>query len=150
MFNLETICDALAARYTGTAIGTPSNALGMRATYGQMPNSVPVTPSVVIMPKTGEVVYGSGSWDVTHQIDALFYHSKRQGDVPRSETERQRWLPYLLSATHGMMALGLGGTVKSAMPTGYEFVVLPYGGDEYDGIVVHLDVIVRETVTLTP
>jgi hypothetical protein len=151
MFSLENICDALATCHAGTAIGTPTSATAMRATYGQMPNNVPMTPCVVIMPKTGEAIFGSGTWDTTHQIDALFYHSKRQGDIPRSETERQRWLPLLLSATKSQVALGLSTAgVKSALPTGYEFVTLTYGGDEYDGIVVHYEVIVREPITLTP
>jgi len=151
MFSLENICDALAACYAGTAIGTPTNATAMRATYGQMPNNIPMTPCVVIMPKTGEAIFGAQTWDTTHQIDALFYHQKSQGDIPRSETERQRWLPYLLSATksHGTLQLSASG-VKSAMPTGYEFVTLTYGGEEYDGIVIHYDVIVRESITLVP
>lgn len=151
MHNLENICDALAAAYAGTAIGTPTSATAMRATYGQMPNNVPMTPCVVIAPQEGEVVYESSFWSVTHQIDALFYHSKRQGDLPRSESERQRWLPYLLNATNAHLSLQLSAAgVKSAMPTSYEFTTLTYGGDEYDGIVVHLDVIVRETITMAP
>ena len=150
MFDMEDICDALATRYAPGTIGTPTGALAMRSSYGQVPNSVPVTPAVIVMPKSGTVVYGAQAWDMTHQIDALFYYSKRQGDLPRSETQRQLWLPLLLSATHGKVALGLSGTVKSAMVTGYEFGVLIYGADEYDGIVIHYDVIVRESVSLTP
>lgn len=151
MFSLENICDALAARYVGTVIGTPANALAMRASYGQMPNNIPSTPCVVVMPKTGDVVYGSGQWDVTHKIDVLFYYQKSQGDLVRSMTELQRWLPLLLSATHGQVSLGLtSGGVKSALPADYEFSLLDYGGEEYDGIIVHHNVIVREAVTLTP
>lgn len=151
MFSLENICDALAACYAGTAVGTPTSATAMRATYGQMPNNVPMTPCVVIMPKSGEAIFGAQTWDTTHQIDALFYHQKSQGDLARSETERQRWLPLLLSATKSQVALGLSTAgVKSALPTGYEFTTLVYGGEEYDGIVVHYEVIVREPITLVP
>lgn len=150
MFDLEDISDAIAARYLPGTIGTPTGAMAMRASYGQMPNSIPITPAVVVVPQRGEVVYGTQTWDVTHEIDVLFFYSRKQADVPRSETERQRWLPYLLNALNGQMQLGLSGSVKSAMPTSYEFTELPYGGEQYDGIRISLDVIVREPVTMTP
>jgi hypothetical protein len=146
------ICNALAARYAPGTIGTPATGTPatIRAVYGQAPHSMPTTPAVVVMPQTGDVVMGSGTWDVTHHIDVLFYHSKKQGDVPRSETQRQLWLPSLLEATLGAATLGLGGVVKSALPVEYEFLELPYGGDSYEGIRIGVDVIVREPVTLTP
>jgi hypothetical protein len=149
-FDLEDVCDGIAARYAPGTIGTPTGALGMRASYGQAPNSLPVTPAVVVLPKTGTVVYGSGQRKSEHEIDVLFYHSRRQGDVPRSETERQRWLPYLLDALHGQVKLGLAPEVDKALPTTYAFEELSYGGDEYDGIRINVRVWVTETVSLTP
>lgn len=149
--NLKSICDAIAARYAPGTISTPSGAEAMRNSYGQSPHSMPNTPAVVVQPQTGEAVPGSGTWDVTHQVDVEFYLSKSPGDVARVEKQRQLWLPTLLEAVLGQMQLGLGSDgVKSALPTGYEFTTLDYGGDIYDGIVIHLDVIVREPVTYTP
>lgn len=149
--DLEDICDALAARYVSATIGTPTGALPIRFTYGQAPNSMPATPSVVVIPQRGEMVYNPGQRQTQHEIDVLFYHSKRQGDIPRSETERQRWLMYLLNALHGQAKLGLGSSgVDKALPTNYEFVELPYGGDLYDGIRISVTVWVTESVTLTP
>lgn len=147
--DLEDICDAIAARYAPGTIGTPSSATAMRASYGQAPNSLPSTPAIVVLPKTGTLIYGSGQRKSEHEIDVLFYHSRRQGDVPRSETERQRWLPTLLNALHGQTKLGLSPDVDKALVTDYAFTELGYGGDEYDGIRINVRVWVTEAVTLT-
>ena len=103
----------------------------------------------MVLPQTGDVVAETGSWVITHHIDVNYYLSKAAGDLPREETQRQLWLPSLLVAPLSQMTLGIVN-VKSTLPTGYEFRELPYGGDGYDGIIIHLDVIVREPVTFTP
>ena len=146
--DIEAICDALAARYTPGTIGTPTGVPAMRAAYGQMPHSMPNTPAVVVMPQDGDVVAESGSWVLTNNIDVNFYLSKAPGDIERVETYRQKWLQTLLEAVLG--SLTLGSIVKSAFPIGWEFTELPYGGDQYDAIVIHYQVIVREAVTFTP
>ena len=149
-FDLEDVCDAIAARYAPGTIGTPSGATAMRAAYGQAPNSIPMTPAVVVLPKSGELVYGAGQRKSEHEIDVLFYASRRQGDVPRAETERQKWLPTLLAAVHGQVKLGLAPDVDKALPASYDFTELEYNGESYDGIRIGLRVWVTETVSLTP
>jgi len=148
--DFNAICDGLAARFAAATIGTPTGATAMRGAYGQAPNGVPTFPCVVVVPQNGDVTYGAGIEDGQHDIDVNFYYAKAAGDFPRSETQRQLWLPYLLTATNGQMALGLAPTVLKAIPTGYEFAELPYGGETYDGIVVHYRVWTRDSVTLTP
>lgn len=148
--DLEDICDAIAALFAPGTIATPTGATAMRASYGQAPNSIPMTPCVVVMPQSGELVYGSGQRKSEHEIEVLFYHAKRQGDVPRSETERQRWLPALLDAINSGVKLGLSAYVDKALPTNYEFTELPYNDDNYDGIRITFRVWVTETVSLTP
>lgn len=149
-FDLEDVADAIATRYAPGTIGTPTDALAMRASYGQAPNSLPATPAVVVLPKSGSLIYGGGQRKSEHEVDVLFYYGRQQGDVPRSETERQRWLPVLLNALHGKTKLGLAPDVDKALATDYEFVELQYGGDAYDGIRINVRVWVTETVTLTP
>jgi len=146
--NIEAICDAIAGRYAPGTIGTPVAASPMRAAYGQAPHSMPNTPAVVVMPQDGTIVMESGAWALTNNIDVNFYLSKAPGDIERVETLRQKWLETLLEAVLGTMTLS--GLAKSAFPVGWEFTELPYGGDSYDAIVVHYQVMVREPQTLTP
>ena len=148
--DFEAICDAIAARYAPGTLATPSGAQAMRASYGQAPHSMPATPAVVVRPRDGEVILGSGQVMGQHNIDVEFFLSKAPGDIERVETQRQKWLPYLLTATYGQLKLGLAGTVDKAIPMGWEFTELPYGGDSYYGIIVHLRVWTTETQALTP
>lgn len=141
--DLKAICDALAVRYDPGTISTPTGAQAIRNSYGQMPHSMPNTPSVVIVPQEGEATPGTGMWDLRNKIDVNFYISKAPGDLARVELQRQLWLPTLLSACTASMNLGIA-VVKSTFPISWEFIELPYGGDQYDGIVIHLEVWVQE------
>lgn len=142
---MKAICDALATRYTGM---TPPSGETLRKAYGQTPHSMPQTPSIVFMPQDGEMVTEPGMWVGTHRIDLIFYLSKSPGDLARIETQRQKWLGPLLSRLDGATTITLASSgVKSALPIGYEFTEVPHGGDNYDGIIVHLEVKTREAVT---
>ena len=147
MHDFNAICATLAARYAPGTLATPAGGTAIRTAYGHAPHSLPATPAVVVMPQTGDVVPGSGEWTITHHVDVNFYLAKSQGDVTRNETQRQIWLPSLLSATLGAMTLS--ATIKSGLPTSYEFLELSYGDQLYDGITIHLDMIIREAVTMT-
>lgn len=147
--DMNAICNALAARFAPGTIGTPTGAEAMRYAYGQAPNNLPATPSVVVLPEDGQVVANPGQWRFEHNIDVLFYLAKAPGDTARVETQRQLWLPTLLAATQGQAKLGVSG-VDKALPTEWEFTELPFGGDEYHGIRINYRVWVTETVTLTP
>lgn len=149
MHSLKAICDALATTLAGTS--TPTGALAIHKAYAQMPKNLGQAPSLVIVPQTGEIVLEAGAWSVTHHIDVNFYVSKRQADNTRQETQRQLWLVPLLSRviTTGMtLGLVTSNGVKSVLPTTYEFEELPYGGDLYDGIIIHFDAIVREPIAM--
>lgn len=150
MIDFEDICDGIAAAYANP--GTPTSEVPIRASYGQAPNSIPALPCCVVMPQDGEVTYESSNRTGEHNIDLNFYLSKSPGDLVRVETSRQRWLPYLLDALHSAVQVGQGGSggVQKALPTGYEFTELPYAGEQYDAIVIHLRVWTSETVVLVP
>lgn len=150
MSDFKAICNALATKYGAGTIATPSGAVAMRSASGQAPHGPKQPPFVVVFPESGTIILESGAWVITHRINVDFYLSKAPGDISRVETQRQIWLPTLLAATLSGYTLGLAGTVKSALPIGYEFVELPYGGDMYDGIRINFEVIVRESITVGP
>lgn len=144
------ICDGLAARYAPGTIGTPTGASAMRGAYGQEPNGAKPTPFVVVHPQDGEVTFDPGILRGEHNLDVDFYLSKASADFKRIETERQLWLPLLLTATTGQVKLNLAPIVMKALPVGWEYDQLPYGGETYDGITIHYRVWTEEAVTLTP
>lgn len=144
MSDFKAISNALAAKYGAGTIATPSGAVAMWSSWGQAPHGPKPTPFVVVFPQNGTVILESGAWAITHHANVDFYLSKAPGDIARVEAQRQIWLPTLLSAT--LLGYTLGGTVKSALPVGYEFVELPYDGDMYDGIRINYELIVREPI----
>src|SRR5688500_3538283 len=113
-------CDALAARFAHGTIATPSGALAMRASFGQMPNATPATPAVYIEPTTGSMAANS-TWDHEWDLDVVFLVDKVTADPKAIERQRQLWLPTLLAATQGQLKLGIGAQVgwelKKAIPT---------------------------------
>lgn len=151
-FDFYATCNALAARYAPGTISTPTGEAAMRFALGQSPNDLSATPCVIVSPQDGELVYAAGSKSGEYRVNVNFYLAKASADFKRLETSRQRWLPVLLAATDGQMQLGQGGsaTVQKAIPLTWEFTELPYGGESYDGITIHVTIYTLEPVSLTP
>lgn len=152
--NFAAICTALAARFVAAAIGTPTGAQAMRASYAKPPKNVPATPAHLLEVQEGSLVANPGQWKHEINIDGILVLSKRPGDPERVEAQRQLWLPYLLHATVDALKITLGGavgyTVDKAIPSGWEWTEYEVGGDTYDAIRVHWTVYVTENVSLTP
>jgi hypothetical protein len=152
--DFEAICDALAARFEPATIGTPTGGPAMREVYPEPPKSVPTVPAVLLEVSDGTVVANPGQWKHELHIDVIFLLSKRPADPVRVETNRRKWLPYLLRATVGQLKLGLGGatgySVDKALPIGWEFVEYDVAGVTFDAIRVAYTVWVTGTVSLTP
>lgn len=148
------ICTAFAARFVAAAIGTPTGAQAMRASFADPPKNVPTVPSHLLEVQDGSVVANPGQWKHELNVDGLLLISKRAGDTAREDRQRKLWLPYLLHATVDQIKLGLGGatnySVDKAIPTGWEFTEYEVGADKYDAIRVHWTIYVTETVVLTP
>lgn len=154
MIDLEAICDALALRFEPGTIGTPSGGPAMREVYSESPKSVPTVPAVLLEVQDGTLVASPGQWKHEISIDVLFLLSKRPADPVRVETNRRKWLPYLLQATAGQMKLGLGGasgySVDKAIPISWEFTEFDVADVTFDAIRVRYVAYVTESVTLTP
>ncbi len=154
VIDFSAICTALAARFLAAAIGTPSGASAMRASYAKPPKAVPATPAHLLEMQDGTVIASPGQWKHEMRIDGVFLLAKRPADPERVEAQRHLWLPYLLHACVDQMKLGLGSatgySVDKAIPTGWEWTEYAVAGDGYDAITVHWTVYVTENVSLTP
>ncbi len=154
VINFAAICTALAARFVAAAIGTPTGASAMRASYAKPPKSVSATPAHLLEVQDGTVVASPGQWKHEMAIDGVLLLAKRPADPERVEEQRQLWLPFLLHATVDQGKLGLGGgtgyAVDKAVPSGWEWTEFEVAGAAYDAIRVHWTVYVTETVAMTP
>lgn len=87
--NLATICTNLAARYAPGTLSTPTGAVAIRNSYATSQAAIPATPAVFIEVDDGEVIAGSGTWDVTHHLVVNFLLDKAPGDPSRVDYQRQ-------------------------------------------------------------
>lgn len=149
-FDLNAICNNLAAKFAAGTIATPTGATAMRKSYGQQPVAAPALPAVILEVVGGEVILASQAWSGTQNIDVVFLVTKAQADTARADKERQLWLPALLNACWADMDLGLAPNVAKVYPQTWEFTEYLYGGTSYDAIVVHYAVDVRITQAMTP
>lgn len=152
--DFESAMDAFAARFLPATIGTPTGADAMRYSYAEPPNGIPATPSHVLEIQDGEVTPNAGQWMHTIRIDGLLLLSKAPADMPRIETQRQLWLPYLLHATVDQWSLGLGAQsgwgIKSVLPGTWTWDTYAVGGVEYEAIRVHWLMTILENIAATP
>lgn len=144
-WDLKATCDKMA---TAWAALTPPSGDTIRKAYGQLPNDVPMLPCGLIIPQTGTLELAPGMYRGHATIDGVLLIEKAAGDLARIETRRQKWLPILLHAFDGNMALDLEPVVLKAYPTSWDFLEFNYGGTAYDAIVVHYQVDTAETVVL--
>lgn len=144
--DLKTICDNLAAKVA--AVATPAGVpAGIKGASGQEVTAIVNTPYAYIEVDDGKIILGSGTWDVTHNLVVNFCLSKSPGKPELVDKWRQLWLVPLLQATFSDGDLSAAG-VKSALPEKYEFVEIPVGGENFDGIRIFYEVRVKsETVS---
>ena len=149
--NLKSILDAMAAGpYLPATLNASkhSGAIDIRKTHAQAPDSLPATPAVLFLPQTGEVIEGgSMTYTETHDVDVWWVFAFKQGDIERAETQRQLWVGPMIAAlfaTATRLALVAGVSIKSALPTTYEFDTLPYSGVEHPGIRFRVVITIRD------
>jgi len=150
-FDFYSVCSALGSAFAPGTIGTPTSESAMRAVYPHGVKSIPAYPAIVLQVSHGEVVGNSDNWSHKAYIDAILLLSKRPGNPVTVEASRQRWLPYMLSATETHLKLGVGAQtgweLKSAMPIGWEWAEVNVDDDPFDGIRVHYEVWIYETMS---
>ena len=150
-FDFYTVCSALGSAFAPGTIGTPTGEDAMRAVYPHGVKGIGAYPALVLQVQHGEVVANSDNWSHKAYIDAILLLSKRGGNPPDVEASRQRWLPYLLSATEDHLKIGVGAQsgweLKSAMPIGWEWAEVDVDGDGFDGIRVHYEVWIYEIMS---
>jgi len=126
----------------------------VRDVYRTSAKAITALPAVILEPQPSEMVAETGQWRHTWNVDVILLLAKRPGDPERVEAQRQAYVPYLLGATEAAWKLGLGAQsgweLKSAMPTGWEYVEYDVSDTTYDGVRVSYQVIVYESVALVP
>lgn len=144
-FDALVIADALANVYKPANLSPPVGYPAMRVSTARLPNNIPTSPWVLVVLRSGEIVIGP-SQEAELEYHVLFHYAKHTGDTARDMTAMLAWIGVLLTGTFTDATLGLTATqhVKSAFPTTFSLEVFTYGGDEYYGWDIVVNVILRD------
>jgi hypothetical protein len=133
------IAAALAARYAPGAPGvvTPTGARAIRSSTANLPNDMPATPAVLVLPDMGSMVQGNGSrlagsdWMVR-----LHYDQVAGGSMDRDQVALLAWLGVLVDvlATDS----DLGGTVTVARTVSWKVGILRWSQVDYSGLEIRV------------
>lgn len=143
-FDALAIGDALAARYKSGTLTPPTGYGAVRVSTARLPNNIPTSPWVLVILQNGEIL--TVPQEVTLEYHVLFHYAKHSADTARDMAGMAAWIAPLIEATFGQAALGLGSSnhVKSALPATFVFDVFTYGGQEFYGWDITVQVILRD------
>lgn len=151
--NMYAIGTALATQ-VATVTASQGAAVGgtvIRGGVVEQPNSIPVTPYVVVTLPSGDLTAGGGERVGVHNFPVYFLYQRSAGDLARETKTMLQWLGPLLDATISATSLGLSASgVKSALLDSYEPVIYEYAGTEYHAWKFTYAVRTREAVSYTP
>lgn len=126
------IAGAIGTRFL--ALTPPTGLEAIKGATALTPNNIPDTPYLIVeLPSSADdAIVMQGSQGYSENWDLYFLLNKASGDLPVDKERLLKWLPVLISATHGQMALGAtaSGLTKSYV-TSWEYGTYRYGGEEW-------------------
>lgn len=146
MPDYDAIATALAARFAAGQMSPPSGQLAIRSSTATLPGKVTATPVVLVFPDSGTYEYGAS----TRQGDARFRVQLIYSmglDMPRDSVGLRKWIGVLSDQLKA--AAQLGGIVASARVAGWKTAKISYGGDEFNGIELDVDIVTAEPWSAT-
>jgi hypothetical protein len=123
---------ALAARFSAANCPAPAGGYqAIRYASNYPPAAVTVLPCVLVLPSEGELQSGNGKRESGAEWRVLFFYAQ-VGTPEKNYKALGKWLGVLVDATKA--SVQLGGTVETALVTGWSVKTLTWGDVEYDGI----------------
>lgn len=141
------ISSAIATRYGSGSMTAPAGYRAVRVSTHQLPNQLPPTPCILVVPRSGQLVTGGGTSIHTAEYAVQFFYDQAQ-DLARSHAALLAWLPVLVAQLRG--AVQLGGLVDRATVTGWNIGHLDYNGVVCTGIELTVTVEHSEAWSPTP
>ena len=132
---------ALSARFA--ALAGPTGYDAVRVSTHLLPNQMTPLPTVLIFADKGDLNHYVGDRRGSQEWLARFYYDQT-GDLPRAQEALLRWLPILEDRLRGAVQLGGIVGVSAAQITGWQMGTLHYGGEDYVGIELVIEVVTAE------
>lgn len=150
--DLLAIADALATRFG--AITPPSGEPAIVGSTARLPNGLPDTPYILVMPPEGTTDLGTGYPTAVvrdvHEFDVYLLLHRASGDLPTDIERVYKWWAPMRYAVFSADKLGLAPIVLKARVTDdYEFDSFEYEGQTYHAWRFGVKVWTSDTVTVT-
>jgi hypothetical protein len=145
--DVDAIATAIATRY-GPGLMTPPSGQGpVRSATANLPQQVTATPAVLVFPDSGSFDYSPSKRAANVQFKLQFLYSMGV-DMPRDSAGIRKWIGVLVDQLKG--AAQLGASVSSARVMAWRTVKVTYGGEEFNGVELDVDVQTSEAWSPTP
>lgn len=131
MPDFDAITTALAARFAPGVVTPPTGLTNIRQSTGDLPNTVTVTPLVLVFPEAGTFLTGNGTRTGDHQFFVQFFFQQTE-DLRRDTVAIRKWLTVLVDQCKA--STQLGGAVVFARVDAWKTVLLTYAGDTFSGV----------------
>lgn len=146
------IADAVAARFA--LITPPTGEPAIVGATARLPNGIPATPYIIVLPPSGEMGMSEGFPSArirdVHNFDVYLLLNKASGDLPTDLERVYKWWFPMRYATYSQLKLGLAPIVMKAAVTGdYEFDSFDYEGQGYHAWRFEVRVWTEDTATVT-
>lgn len=131
----QAIAQALAVRFGPAQVTAPSGLAPIRLATEKLPaNLTGVLPATLVFPpEEPEFRYSAGTRSVIQFWPVRFYIASA-AEQPRRVTDLYRWRSAIYAQTEGQVHLGLSAYVTHAVVVSAMTGVLPYAGEDHDGI----------------
>jgi len=129
---------ALALRFTAANCPAPAGGYqAIRYATNFPAAAIGPLPCVLVTPDEGEFMTGNGTRAANESWKVTFYFAET-GSPEKDYKALQLWLSVLVDATKA--AVQLGGIVARAVVGRYRLGAMPYGGKQYSGIELTVNV----------
>lgn len=149
--DFNAIASAIATRFSANNITPPSGETDIRLSTHQLPASIAVEPTVLVMPPDPDgIEFGFGaSTRIGTAVYPVNFYLYRIRDNARNVTLALKWLSSLYAQMEGQVHLGLDTYVTHADVTSLGIARLTYGGEEFDGVAMEVTVSLWEALSPT-
>jgi hypothetical protein len=147
MADFNAVASAIATRFG--AATAPSGETAIRLASATLPNQIPAEPVVLVYPPTTlDFTYNGGVTSIVATYPVRFF-LWRTRDKGRNAVLINKWLGALYRQLAGQAHLGLSSYVNDARIESMGAASLSYGGEEFDGITIDVEVHIWEASEAT-
>jgi hypothetical protein len=141
------IAQALAVRFGPTVVSAPSGETNVTQSTAALPATITDEPVVLVYPPSSVTLnYSAGTRSGIATYPVRFYIYKVR-DTPRNAALIDSWIGSLYAMLDGQVHLGLSSYVTHAVVTNILVGPLSYGGVDFHGIELTVEVHVWEALS---